>query len=63
MGVPNPMVWQTAGLDPIAVETKREEEKDKGNPYPDDPGGISGRKVSITPNNAPKGESATNINN
>ena len=60
MGIPNSLVWHTAGLDPIQVENKRAEEKDSTDPYPKVPG-KKPTKVSITPGNAPKGESATSI--
>jgi len=60
MGIPNSLVWHTAGLDPIQVENKRDEEKDSTDPYPKVPG-KKPTKVSITPGNAPKGESATSI--
>lgn len=63
LGVPKSMVWDTAGLDPTAVEAARKREADRTDPYPD-PTNITPLRpprVSITPNNAPKGESATNI--
>lgn len=53
---------QTAGLDPhLERQRKEQEEKENYDPYPEE--GANGPKVSITPNNAPKGESATSISN
>ncbi len=65
LGVPAPLLWETAGLDATVVQAKIEELREAVDPYPD-PNPIippdSGRpKVSIVPGNAPKGESATTI--
>ena len=66
IGVPNPMVWETAGLDPTQVQARIDEQGRAADPYPN-PNGItpqagSGRPtVSVVPGNAPKGESATSI--
>ncbi len=54
---------ETAGLDADQELTRKAKEKDKWNPYPS-PNEIGVRdkpKVSITPGNKPKGESATEI--
>ena len=62
MGVPQSMVWETAGIDPIEARNKLEDEGDLNNPYPSEP--VSGNQsVSITPGNAPKQESATSVTN
>lgn len=62
IGVPYESVWETAGLNPSNIMTQIKAEANSNDPYPeeaDDQGG----DVSITPNNSPKGESATNIKN
>ncbi len=67
LGVPPRMVWGSAGLDPAEVAAQREAAKNDNDPYPgedDDfnpPPGTP--RVSITPGNSPKGESATSIGN
>jgi len=72
MGLPDQMVNEAAGLDQNRVEALREEEKQKRSAYPDDdyigddedlPPQPGGQRVSITPGNAPKGESATHVSN
>ena len=64
LGVPAPKCWEVAGLDPAEIEDAVEKERLKGDPYPN-PEAITpttpAPKVSITPGNAPKGESATTI--
>jgi len=62
IGVPYESVWKVAGLNPDDIMTEIKAEKRSNDPYPeetDDKGG----DVSITPSNAPKGESATSITN
>lgn len=63
LGLPQGMVYEELGYDPSYVEERRAWEAQNYDPYPD-PGkiGAPGR-VSITPGNAPKGESATSIQN
>lgn len=69
MGAPQSMVWNVAGIDPIEAKNKIEDEGGLNDPYPENVdtnnSSTPGKKtnVSITPNNAPKGESATNVNN
>jgi len=64
MGVPREMVWDTAGLDPAEVMEQIDAEANSRDPYPN-PGEINPPtgtpRVSVTPGNARKGESATTI--
>jgi hypothetical protein len=77
LGLPYGMVWEQLGLNPADVRARLEYEKDNYDPYPypqvtggspgqgapgDGAGGGNGT-VKITPGNAPKGESATNVPN
>lgn len=66
LGVPPEMCWDAAGLDPASVNAAVAAQQQAVNPYPD-PHAITPApgqpRVSITPGNAPKGESATSINN
>lgn len=64
LGLPPDMVYADMGLDPDYVREKQTEQAQRTDPYPipgvgDQPGG----KVSVTPGNAKKGESATSISN
>lgn len=68
LGVPHELVWRTAGLDPVEVKRQRIAEAKERDPYPDDldlnddEDVPSGRpRVSITPGNGRKGDSATTI--
>lgn len=65
LGVPYEMVWATAGLDPAKVTEQRMAEDENNDPYPRPdliaPGAGGGQRVSITPGNRRKGESATDI--
>lgn len=65
LGVPDEMVWETAGLEPAAVRQQRDAESRDKDPYPDDDPGRPVRRprVSITPGNERKGESGTAISN
>ena len=63
MGASKQTVWTTAGLTPSAELSQREAEAKSTDPYPDPDAAGGPAKVSITPGNRPKGESATNINN
>jgi len=61
IGASNQTTWETAGLDPNEELERREEEAESTDPYPET--GAGGSDVSITPGNAPKGESATDVTN
>lgn len=64
LGVPAPLCWDTAGLDPIVVQAAVDEAAATMDPYPDAPPDRpagAAPVVKITPGNAPKGESATAI--
>ncbi len=76
LGVPRRINWRTAGLDPNEVQEAVDEEARTAEPYPGGRPGLPARqpgvvvpapnenpKVSITPDNAPKNESATAISN
>ena len=72
LGLPDDMVYADMGLDPDYVRQKKTEQVERNDPYPP-AGGVPavdgqptakpGAKVSITPGNAPRGESATSIGN
>lgn len=66
LGLPEGMVWEEMGYNPTDVRKQREYERANYDPYPE-PDQITDRprvgNVSITPNNAPKGDSATSITN
>lgn len=66
--------WETAGIDPTREQARKEDEAKRGEPYgePGDNDDIDGddlpakpraqpNKVSVTPGNARKGESATDV--
>lgn len=66
LGLPPPMVWEEMGYDPTKVVTAVEAWGERTDPYPPTPngGGLGApngapTKVSVTPGNARKGESAT----
>lgn len=65
LGTARETAWKAAGLDPAEVLEQLRAEAESDDPYPD-PLAI-GRpgtpRVSVTPGNAPKGESATSITN
>ena len=75
VGASRHTVWTTAGLDAAAEAARKEEERKEIDAYPqsaipgiDDMGDLDERfdsttRVSITPGNAGKGESATSISN
>jgi len=64
VGIPDEMVWETAGFTAADVLEQRAAERKSNDPYPDDDDiPEKPAKVSITPGNAPKGESATSISN
>ena len=60
VGFPQSMIWEELGYNPEDVEKRRKNDEANYDPYPVD---VSASKVSITPNNAPKGDSATSISN
>ncbi len=60
MGLPMGMVWEELGYDGAEVEKRRQWEDANLDPYPEGQG--SGPKVSITPGNGRKGDSATAVN-
>jgi len=66
LGMPPSMVWESAGVDAAEAQRRRDEELTARSAYPD-PGNINaqgrGRApvVSITPGNARRGESGTDI--
>jgi hypothetical protein len=60
LGAPPSIYWQTAGLDVAEVKKRKEEDARELDPYPDGPGSVT-PKVSVTPGNRRKGESATDI--
>lgn len=65
MGLPESLVWEEIGFDPVTVAARRKWEDDtKYNPYPpDDTSATPPPVVKITPGNARKGNSGTSISN
>lgn len=65
LGLPESLVWEEIGFDPVSVAARRQWEHDtKYNPYPpDDLSAEPPPVVKITPSNARKGNSATSISN
>lgn len=70
LGLPPPMVWEDMGYDPAKVEEATKAWAGRVDPYPVAPGGVppgggmptgGPGRVSVTPGNAPKGESGTAI--
>lgn len=72
LGLPRETVWGAAGIDVAAATLAKDEEMKSADPYPDGDGGgdpindtpepqPGAPLVSVTPGNARKGESATNI--
>ncbi len=67
LGIPQEVLDMLLGYDPDTLAAKRKEQASRTDPYPM-PSGVGVRpvgvpRVSVTPSNAPKGESATAINN
>lgn len=64
LNVPGELLYRTAGLNPEEVGRLQDEEGQARGPYPE-PNNIAGNgaapRVTVTPSNARKGESATNI--
>jgi hypothetical protein len=65
LGLPESLVWEEIGFDPVTVAARRKwEYETKYNPYPsEDTSAEPPPVVKITPNNARKGNSATSIGN
>lgn len=70
IGASHETVFETAGIDPHTERERLEEELNSADPYPDPnniagegAAGGTGQRVSITPGNQPKKESATSITN
>ena len=63
LGVPRELVWDVAGMNSSEVLAQIKAEAESDDPYPESAANPDGPNVRITPNNAPKGESATSINN
>jgi hypothetical protein len=59
LGVPQSMTWEVAGIDVAEAKKRKEQDAKDLDPYPE-PGKI-GPKVSVTPGNRRKGESATTV--
>lgn len=64
LGLPWDEIWRDMGRDPDRVRAQLEQQARRHDPYPlPAAGGAGTHKVSVTPGNAPKGESATTVNN
>lgn len=65
LGVPDTLVFRAAGLDPAEVRTHLEAQRTERDAYPSplQIGPPAKQRVSITPGNARKGESATSVSN
>jgi len=65
LGAPNDEIWRMLGKDPDQIRDQLDEQNKRHDPYPqpDNMNPKPGQRVSITPGNAPKGESATAITN
>ena len=70
LGLPKQVVWEAAGIDIAAAERAAEQERAAADPYPNGDGGApdpanpapsKAPRVSVTPGNGRKGQSATNI--
>jgi hypothetical protein len=61
LGMPMDMIWTYMGYDADRVRDMQQEQAERNDPYPI--GASPSTKVSVTPGNAKKGESATSINN
>lgn len=68
LGIPSPMLWETAGFDPTMVQARLDEQQRESDPYPSinaiqSSSVTSQPSVTVVPGNATKGESATHITN
>jgi hypothetical protein len=65
LGLPESLIWEEIGFDPVSVAARRQWENDnKYNPYPpEDMSSAPPPVVKITPGNARKGNSGTSISN
>jgi len=67
LGIPQDMIYRRLGKDPDKVRAMQKQQAKRGSPYPEGGNGLKPQqghkppRVSITPGNAPKGESATAI--
>lgn len=61
LGLPNSLIWETAGADTKEVLARLTEEQNSKDPYPDPNNIGAAPNVSVTPSNARKGQSATTI--
>lgn len=59
LGMPQSMIWEEMGYNAADVEQRREDDAERYDPYPISDG--HNHKISITPGNAPKGESMTSV--
>lgn len=63
LSMPQSMIWEEMGYNAADVEKRRADDAKRYDPYPQSDGHRHQRKISITPGNAPKGESATSVSN
>lgn len=67
LGLPEDFTYAEMGLDPIQIRAMKTEQAQRNDPYPNPlkigPGGVPApkQKISVTPGNARKGESATAV--
>ena len=61
IGAPKKTVFESAGLDPAAIQSQLEDEAKGLDPYPESSSGGGPGNVAITPGNGRKGNSATTI--
>lgn len=61
LGMPNDVIDEEMGFNAEKLRARREEQARRGDPYPGAPEAIGPKGVSITPGNAPKGESMTSV--
>ncbi|TCS35788.1 hypothetical protein EDC30_10987 [Paucimonas lemoignei] len=63
LGLPDDMIYEELGYDPVYVDKRRKFAINKKDPYPEEMPDPARSRVKITPSNARKGESATSITN
>jgi len=63
LGVSPSIYWEVAGLDVAEVKKRKEDDARNLDPYPEGPGSVTpgAPRVSVTPGNQRKGESATTV--